>query len=191
MDRCPICDVAVKPENLIRHLDDIHPRHPDTPGLREKLKEEPGRVVRRPTGRPLRVRRWQVLLVVVIMIGGLGTYAAVQALTPSRPFGCITREGGTLYHWHTHLSISQGSEAVAIPSGIGLEFGCTHPIHTHDGTGELHIESDSLRLYSIGDFFQIWKRPWGNPILMHVNDTELAPNPGQILWDNERLHIQY
>ena len=60
MDRCPICNVAVKPENLIRHLNDNHPRHPDRPGLLEKLKEEPGRIRKRQAGRPFRVRRWQI-----------------------------------------------------------------------------------------------------------------------------------
>src|SRR5437870_10189586 len=72
MDRCPICNVAVKPENLIRHLNDIHPRHPDEPGLLEELKEEPGRIPQKRAGRPIRIRRWQIAVVAVIVLGGLG-----------------------------------------------------------------------------------------------------------------------
>src|SRR5436309_11182141 len=67
MDRCPICNVAVKPENLIRHLNDIHPRHPDRPGLIEELKEEPGRAPRLKAGRPIRIRRWQIAVVAVTL----------------------------------------------------------------------------------------------------------------------------
>src|SRR5207249_9858845 len=63
MDRCPICDVSVRPENLIRHLNDIHPRHPDTPRLLEQLRAEPGRIPRTSAGRPIRVRPWHVVLV--------------------------------------------------------------------------------------------------------------------------------
>jgi len=65
MDHCPICDVAVRPENLLRHLNDIHPRHPDTPKLVERLKAEPGRIAARAPSRPLRVSRWQVLIVLI------------------------------------------------------------------------------------------------------------------------------
>src|SRR2546428_2162700 len=90
MDRCPICNVAVKPENLIRHLNDIHPRHPDRPGLIEKLKEEPGRIQRPRAGRPIRIRRWQIALVAIIVLGGLGAIY-VNANRPTSPDRKSTR----------------------------------------------------------------------------------------------------
>ncbi|HVG36404.1 MAG TPA: hypothetical protein VNA10_01595, partial [Thermoplasmata archaeon] len=73
-DHCPICNVSVKPENLVRHLNDIHPRHPDTPRLREELKAEAGRVASRRTAAPIRVQTWQVALVALIVVGGVGVY---------------------------------------------------------------------------------------------------------------------
>src|SRR3989454_7686583 len=102
MDRCPICNVAVKPENLIRHLNDIHPRHPDRPGLLEKLKEEPGRIQKRQAGRPIRVRRWQIALVVVIVLVGLGAIYLPPLLSGTPTFPRI-RHGsvGLGYTWHT------------------------------------------------------------------------------------------
>lgn len=191
MDRCPICDVAVKPENLLRHLNDIHPRHPDTKALLEKLKEEPGRIAKRRPGPPIRIRRWQVALVAAILIGGVASYYVAQALTPQRPFPCIGQEGDDLYHWHSDLSISSGSNVFPIPSEIGVHFLCTMPLHTHDGSGRIHIESDESRLYSIGDFFRVWNKPWGSPTQMHVNGTLFTPNPGQILYDGQAIHLQY
>src|SRR5438034_9735132 len=89
MDRCPICNVAVKPENLIRHLNDNHPRHPDRPGLLEKLKEEPGRIRKRQTGQPFRVRRWQIALVAVIVLGGLSVAYLPPLLAGTPAFPCI------------------------------------------------------------------------------------------------------
>src|SRR5437762_13393043 len=77
MDHCPICDVAVRPENLLRHLNDIHPRHPDTPKLVERLKAEPGRIATRAPSRPLRVGRWQVLIVLTVVLVGIVAYYPV------------------------------------------------------------------------------------------------------------------
>jgi hypothetical protein len=192
MDRCPICDVAVKPENLLRHLNDIHPRHPDTPALREELQQEPGRIPKRSAGRPIHIRRWHVIVVVALVLGGLGVYYAADVLTVARPFPCVTTAESQLpMHWHTQLSISSGAASVEIPANIGISFSCMEPLHTHDTTGKIHIESEQFHLYSIGDFFRVWNRPWGNPTIMHVNGTAMSPNAAQILWDGEDLHIQY
>ena len=192
MDRCPICNVAVKPENLIRHLNDIHPRHPDRPDLIEKLKEEPGRTQRPKAGRPLRIRRWQIALVVVIVLGGLGAVYVPPLLTGTPALPCIRQEGGVLYHWHTDLTISSGAASVQIPLGIGISTFCLEPVHTHEANGRIHIESDTARLYSIGDFFRVWGKSFGNPTAMHVNGTAVTPSPNAILYDvPETIHLQY
>ena len=192
MDRCPICDVAVKPENLIRHLNDIHPRHPDRPDLLEKLKEEPGRVPQRKAGRPFRIRRWQIALVVMIVLGGLGAINLPPLLSGTPPLPCIRQEGGLLYHWHTDLSISSGAGSIEIRSGIGIATFCLEPLHTHDATGRIHIESDTAHLYSIGDFFRVWGKSFGSPTAMHVNGTAVTPSPDVILYDlPETIHLQY
>ncbi len=192
MDRCPICNVTVKPENLIRHLNDIHPRHPDRPGLLEKLKEEPGRIPQRKAGRPIRVRRWQIALVAVIVLGTFGGIYLVPLLSGSPPFPCVTvGAAGLRYHWHTALSISTSAGDVSIPAGIGITTFCTEPLHTHDASGQIHVETDVNRLYSIGDFFQIWGKSFGSPTAMHVNTTAVSPSPSIILYDQETIHLQY
>ena len=192
MDRCPICNVAVKPENLIRHLNDNHPRHPDRPDLLERLKEEPGRIPKRQAGRPIRVRGWQIALVAVIVLGGLGAAYLPPLLSGTPTFPCIRQEGGVLYHWHTDLSISTAAGSVSIPAGIGMGTFCLEPVHTHDATGRIHIESDTARLYSIGDFFRVWGKSFGSPTAMHVNGTAKTPSPDFILYDvPETIHLQY
>ncbi len=193
MDRCPICNVAVKPENLIRHLNDIHPRHPDRPGLIEKLKEEPGRIQRQKTGRPIRIRRWQIALVAVIILGGLGAVYVPPLLAGTPAFPCIGQEGvGLVYHWHADLTISSGAASVSIPAGIGISTFCLEPLHTHDGTGRVHIETNTPRHYSIGDFFRVWGKSFGSPTALHVNGTAVTPSPNVILYDApETIHLQY
>src|SRR5438046_5567302 len=73
-ERCPICNVAVKPENLPRHLNDIHPRHPDMPRFRDELKAELGRNAPRNAARPFRIRKIHVAVVLVIVLIGVGAY---------------------------------------------------------------------------------------------------------------------
>ncbi len=192
MDRCPICDVSVRPENLIRHLNDIHPRHPDTPRLLERLRAEPGRIPRRSAGRPIRVRPWHVVLVALLLLGGLGGYYLLQIATVSPALPCIGGEGGGLYHWHTQLNIFSGATKFAIPASIGRSAFCLEPVHTHDSTGLIHIESDVNRLYSIGDFFAVWGKPFGSPSQMLVNGTAIpTPSPTVILYDQESIELHY
>lgn len=47
---------------------------------------------------------------------------------------------------------------VAVPAGIGIDAGehFIAPIHTHDGTGVIHVESPEARTFSLGQFFGVW-----------------------------------
>src|SRR5438445_12886053 len=90
MDRCPICDVAVRPENLLRHLNDIHPRHPDTPKLVERLKAEPGRIATRAPSRPLRVSSWQVLIVLIVVLVGIVAFYIVTCGYPNNVYPFVS-----------------------------------------------------------------------------------------------------
>jgi hypothetical protein len=191
MDRCPICDVAVKPENLLRHLSDTHPRHPDTQRLSEELKSDPGRIPRRTAGRPIRVRRWQVLVLVVVVLGGVGGYFLLQSAAHPPGLPCIGGEGGQLYHWHAQLNIFSGPTKIVIPASIGLSAFCIEPLHTHGADGVIHVESDVNRLYSIGDFFVIWGKPFGSPSPMLVNGTAITPGATVILYNQESIELHY
>ena len=192
MDRCPICNVSVKPDNLLRHLSDIHPRHPDTLRLREELKAEPGRVAPRPGGVPIHVRGWHVALVILIVLGGTGAYYVTSSVTLC-PGGSFPNVAGTnyVYHWHVSLLVHSGSAPVPIPANIGMSQSCTQPVHTHDGTGQIHIEPNVNRLYTVGDFFLVWKKLFGNPTQMIVNITDVTPSPSVILYDQAEIHLFY
>lgn len=192
MDRCPICNVAVKPENLLRHVNDIHPRHPDTLRLLEKLKAEPGRAAPKRTAVPFRVRRWHVALVALIVIGGTGAYYLVPYFAPC-PGGPFPNVAGTIqiYHWHASFLVHSGNEQVPIPVNIGVSQGCMQPVHTHDGTGQIHIHPNVNRLYTVGDFFLVWQKSFGNPTQMIVNTTDVNPSPSVILYDQAIIHLYY
>ena len=179
--------MTVKPENLVRHLNDIHPRHPDTPRLKEQLKSEPGRMAPKLGPRPIHIRRWHVLVVVVLLVAGIGTSYLVSR--PPSTFPCVT--GPLVYHWHARLSIVSGSTPVTIPGNVGLGFNCAEPLHTHDESGQIHVETDVNRLYTVGDFLKVWGKPFGSPTQMLVNGTAVTPTPDRTLYDQESISLTY
>jgi hypothetical protein len=77
-------------------------------------------------------------------------------------------------HSHPQLAIFINDVRVTIPAQIGISAGCLRPLHTHDASGMIHIETDVNRTYTLKDFFLIW----GNT----MNDTKYTIfNHSQIL----------
>lgn len=74
-------------------------------------------------------------------------------------------------HVHSHLALFYKGEQIAVPRGIGIvkpfreENGFVgggqgfYWLHTHDGTGVIHVESPDNRVYTLGNFFNVWGQP--------------------------------
>src|SRR5713226_790895 len=60
------------------------------------------------------------------------------------------------FHIHMTLEIYILGKKQVIPANAGIPKGCMHIIHTHDKTGELHIESPYYHQFHLKDFFTIW-----------------------------------
>jgi len=65
------------------------------------------------------------------------------------------------------------------------------PLHTHDTSGRIHIETDVNRLYSIGDFYRVWGKSFDSPTQMNVNGTAVSPSPSVNLYDLETIDVYY
>jgi hypothetical protein len=65
---------------------------------------------------------------------------------------------GTQLHTHQHLDLFIDAHAVPVPAGIGIDQvgGFISPIHTHDKSGTIHIESPESGRYTLGQFFDVW-----------------------------------
>ncbi len=78
-----------------------------------------------------------------------------------------------VYHSHPGLSIVINGSSFTIPANVG--FGsCARPIHTHDTTGTLHVETDENRDYTLGDFFLIWGNGENNAQRAIFNQTQIS-----------------
>ena len=69
----------------------------------------------------------------------------------------LAREG-VLVHTHEHLDLYLNGKHVAVPAnvGIGSDPRYYSPLHTHDRTGILHVESPTNTTYTLGQFFGVW-----------------------------------
>ncbi|MDA4111321.1 MAG: hypothetical protein OK439_02195 [Thaumarchaeota archaeon] len=90
-------------------------------------------------------------------------------------------------HIHPWIRIVVDGKNVTIPGAIGIEnavpsgvstwgevYGgstntCFEPLHTHDSSGIIHIESTTNTTYTLDDFFQIWAQSYAYSL---VNGTQ-------------------
>ncbi|HVS79747.1 MAG TPA: hypothetical protein VHF05_02100 [Candidatus Paceibacterota bacterium] len=65
---------------------------------------------------------------------------------------------GTVLHIHQHLDIFIHGQHVTIPAGVGIYEAAQFisPIHVHDLTGIIHVESPTPGTFTLGQFFDIW-----------------------------------
>ena len=63
---------------------------------------------------------------------------------------------GTALHIHQHLDVLVHGRRVAVPAGIGIGQGFISPLHTHDASGVVHVESSDVRTFTLGELFGVW-----------------------------------
>ncbi|MGI0091509.1 MAG: hypothetical protein ACREBS_07355 [Nitrososphaerales archaeon] len=137
---------------------------------------------------------WKYLIpaiVVIVLIIGLAyvnsrspdTSSTEQITTSLYPFACLGSEQLT-FHIHIWLRIVINGQNITIPAAVGIVNpvfenannekiatggSCFEPMHTHDDSGIIHVESATNINYTLGDFFDIWKVTYGNLSIGGVN----------------------
>jgi hypothetical protein len=115
---------------------------------------------------------------------------------------CSTSEQ-TLFHIHAHLTIFVNGAPRLVPYGIGIpnartentpvgtfvgSGSCFYWLHTHAADGIIHIESPIQRIYTLGNFFDIWGQPLSpiqvgsasGPVTAIYNGQRYLGDPRQI-----------
>jgi len=98
----------------------------------------------------------------------IGTYVAT-AQTPSSIIP-LTIDGiecnateHFLFHIHAHISIFVNGQHMYVPPQIGIiPEKCIYWLHTHDESGIIHIESPIKKDFTVGQFFDLWKKKLNN-----------------------------
>lgn len=65
---------------------------------------------------------------------------------------------GEGFHFHPVVRVYNDGEPVQIPPNIGIDEGngTMAPLHTHDPTGKIHVESPAPYDYTLGHLFEVW-----------------------------------
>ncbi len=66
---------------------------------------------------------------------------------------------GTVLHIHQHLDIFIDGTREAVPSDIGILTSpqlVFSPLHTHDTSGIIHVESPTQETFTLGQFLDVW-----------------------------------
>ena len=65
---------------------------------------------------------------------------------------------GQRLHIHQHLDIVVRGKGYAVPAGIGIDANerFIAPLHTHDFSGIMHVESPVVRKFTLGEWFDVW-----------------------------------
>jgi hypothetical protein len=106
---------------------------------------------------------------------------------PVDGISCQTSEQ-VVYHIHAHLAVYANGTARTIPEGIGIvpptqvvqtsagpfvvAGQCFYWLHSHTSDGIIHIESPTLRVYTLGNYFDIWNQP--------LSATQVGPVHGAV-----------
>ncbi len=142
--------------------------------------------------------------VVVIMIGFIlwGNHSASTLTTRELALSCTT-DPLTRFHIHPNLQIVINGVQQVIPADIGISLTCMHPIHTHDATGKIHIESPEPRDFTLGDFFAVWGKTFNqnqildsvvdasHTIAVTVNGSRVDTYDNTVMHDNAQIVISY
>ena len=102
---------------------------------------------------------------------------------------------GTVLHIHAHLDVNVDGQPVEVPAGIGIDRSRRgiSPLHTHDPTGVIHIESPVKQAFTLGEFFTEWDVTLspnnvgglhvgdGKALRIFVNGTQVTANPAALV----------
>jgi sulfur carrier protein ThiS len=67
------------------------------------------------------------------------------------------------------------------------------PLHTHDGTGTIHVESSVNRDYTLGEFLDVWgglDTGSGKIVKVAVNGQPISDWKNHILKDKEQISLE-
>ncbi len=145
----------------------------------------------------MKTRNWILLLILLtVVLLGFNMYGAYKKQeTAVRPVPCIAPDVPLQQHLHPTLQIIVDGVAEKVPANVGISEACHFALHTHDGTGTLHVEAQDVYPYSLGDFFRVWEKPLereGYALQTFVDGQPYAAPAGGIVFkDKQQLILSY
>lgn len=114
-------------------------------------------------------------------------------------------------HNHVSLKVTSDGQAIAVPAHVGMgqvgkaedpllygdhsldKFGMQgmSPLHTHDTNGTIHVESNIIRNFTLGELLDLWQGLDinGKTVQASVNGTLVPDFRNIILKDGEKINL--
>ncbi len=109
----------------------------------------------------MKTKAWITLLIVAIALA----YFMYGNMTAD-PLDYILKDHTDIVlHKHIKMNIEFLGESIDIPQKVGITSKGMRVIHTHDGSGEIHIEGPYAHQYYLRDFFKIWGKNFNRTCL--------------------------
>ncbi len=152
-DICPVCGAPVKRSNLPRHSQKAHPKRAAALSAQKGPPESPSKLSR--IRRPRRILLLALLAIAIILV----SVASAQVVSSNT----------IRMHIHPQLSVSILGASSIVPANIGIDqalwkdhslekygVGGRSPLATHDTSGTIHVESNSIRNFTLYEFLSVW-----------------------------------
>lgn len=114
-----------------------------------------------------------------------------------------------LMHDHVGLNVTIDGTPIIVPTHIGMNqtgifadpllyadhtldkygMGGMSPLHTHDSSGIIHVESNKIRYYTLGEFLDIWKglNTDGKNVIATVDGSPVSEFRGIVLNNGSKI----
>jgi hypothetical protein len=153
-----------------------------------------------------RSRKMMMMIIVPISIVVIGVLVGLYYTSNSPLNG-----SQMLLHNHVSLNVTLDGNPISVPAHIGIQqpgkpedsllygdhsldkFGMPgmSALHTHDDTGTIHIESNTVRNFTLGEFLSIWRGldVDGKTVKASTNDKLVTDFSNIILNDGEKIKL--
>jgi hypothetical protein len=197
-DTCPICGATVRKPNLRGHYERVHPKRAFSLSIDKPTASQPRRS---------RDRHSRRLLLYGLLVTCIILVSTVAAL--------VISENTVRVQVQSQLSILIQKVPFTVPSGIGInqslwrdhsldQFGVIghSPLTTRDTSGTIHVESNTVRNFTLQEFLRVWgERIDNNHVVGYqvpqgdssciVVDGQTLPSAGDVvLMDKQRITVE-
>lgn len=143
-----------------------------------------------------------VIVVAAIIIGSMALFALQQPLPISLG---VDDSRSMVMHIHPSITVvASAGEQIPLPTNIGInpslwkersldQYGMQgmSPLHTHDSSGTIHVESNTERDFTLGEFLDIWGGLDPSKVIKVTSDgNEVNDYTSHLLEDGEKIIIE-
>lgn len=131
-----------------------------------------------------------IVVAVVLLVGGAIWSKQAQESDPD----LISSNG---LHWHPLLTVNVKGMKQEMPANLGILGSTMGPIHTHEPSGEIHLEFPGVvrkEQITLGQFFKTWGKEFnsfGSNVKMTVNGKENTEYENYVMQDMDNIELSY